>query len=340
MRRDNLFGAPRRSARESAPADPGARPLNPGDVEATAPRAAVLGAGRAPGGSPTGATTPTSGWVHRDTASSPAGPPRTSDSGRNEPRRRRDQESEEKPKQSLPSFILELVLIVAVGLVITTLLRAFVFQPFEVPSGSMENTLQVNDKIVALRVIDYQRGDIVVFGDANGWLGPQHQAGPVRRVFEFVGILPNSADGHLVKRVVGLPGDRVACCDAMGRITVNGHALDETAYLYADASGRVKPAEKPFEVVVPEGHLFVLGDHRNASGDSRCHLQDVSTTRGGPAGSAAFIPTDAVVGTVAMIMSPLNRIQRLETPTVFAGVPPPQQPAPADPVIVQVSEGC
>lgn len=247
--------------------------------------------------------------------------------------------AKEKPKQSLPSFILELVLIVTVGLVITTLLRAFVFQPFEVPSGSMENTLQVNDKIVALRVIDFKRGDIVVFQDANGWLGAAHQPSPARRVLEFVGVLPSSAEGHLVKRVVGLPGDRVSCCDELGRISVNGVPLEESAYLYSDAGGQVQPAEKPFEVVVPDGHLFVLGDHRNASGDSRCHLQDIPPT-GGPAGSSAFIPVDAVVGTVTVIMAPLNRIQTLETPAAFSGVPPPAEPAPREAEIVRVSEGC
>ncbi|WP_425310892.1 signal peptidase I [Ammonicoccus fulvus] len=237
------------------------------------------------------------------------------------------------------SFILELVVIVTVGLLITTLLRAFVFQPFEVPSGSMENTLQVNDKIVALRVIDFKRGDIVVFADAHRWLGAPEEPGPGRRALEFVGILPNSSEGHLVKRVIGLPGDRVSCCDELGRLSVNGVPLEESAYLFSDPSGQVKPAEKPFEVVVPAGHIFVMGDHRNASGDSRCHLQDVSMT-GGPAGQGAFIPVDAVVGTVTMIMSPLNRIQWFETPDAYAAIPPPTGPAPAEGEIVRVSDGC
>ncbi|MDO5499597.1 MAG: signal peptidase I [Propionibacteriaceae bacterium] len=237
------------------------------------------------------------------------------------------------------AFLLELVVIVIVGLLITTALRAFVFQPFEVPSGSMENTLQVNDKIVAVRVIDFARGDIIVFRDTNDWLGPQPQSGVLRRGLEFVGVLPSSAEGHLVKRVVGMPGDRVACCDPEGRLTVNDQPLDESAYLYADASGQVRPAEKPFDVVVPAGRLFVVGDHRNASGDSRCHLQDVSL-QGGPPGGPAFIPTDAVIGTVALIIAPLNRIQRFETPPAFAGVPQRAQPPPDEPELILVSEGC
>lgn len=244
-----------------------------------------------------------------------------------------------KPQQSLRSFILELVAIVVIGLLVTTGLRAFVFQPFKVPSGSMQNTLQVNDKIVALRVIDFKRGDIVVFQDTNRWLGSPKEPGLVRGALEFVGILPNSSEGHLVKRVIGMPGDRVACCDDQGRMTINGRPLDESVYLFSDAAGTVRPADVPFEVVVPAGHMFVLGDHRNASGDSRCHLQDVSM-QGGPAGSPAFIPIDSVVGTVTGVMSPISRIQQFKTPEVFGEVPPPTSPAPAEPEIVHVEPGC
>lgn len=253
--------------------------------------------------------------------------------------RRGRRERKPKRKQSVLGFILELVAIIVVGLLVTTLVRAFVFQPFEVPSGSMENTLQVHDKIVAQRIADFQRGDVIVFGDANGWLAGRDEPGPIRQAFEFVGVLPKSGEGHLVKRVIGMPGDRVECCDAQGRILVNGHALDESAYLYSDSSGMVAPADVPFEVIVPAGHLFMLGDHRNASGDSRCHLHGIAR-QGGPSGSAAFVPIEAVVGSVPAIVSPFSRIQRLQTPQIFADVPAPEEPAPAEPVILQVSEGC
>ncbi|NNG19532.1 signal peptidase I [Naumannella sp. ID2617S] len=244
-------------------------------------------------------------------------------------------------RQKILGTARELAIIIVGALVVTTLLRSFVFQPFEVPSESMENTLQVNDKIIAQRVLEFRRGDIVVFTDSNHWLGPDAAPapGPVRKGLEFVGLLPDSGDEHLVKRVVGMPGDRVKCCDKLGRVSVNGYPLDETAYLYSDSGGRNKPAEKPFEVVVPADRIFVLGDHRSNSGDSRCHLQDVSTN-GGKAGTPAFVPISDVVGSVVLIASPFSRFQRLETPQIFAGIPPPQQAPPPEPVVVQVSEGC
>lgn len=230
-------------------------------------------------------------------------------------------------------------MIVVVGLLITTGVRAFVFQPFVVPSGSMENTLQVRDRIIALRVIDYQRGDILVFKDSQRWMRGATDPGLLRQALEFTGIVPGSANAHMVKRVIGLPGDRVACCDEQGRLTVNGFPLDESDYVFADAQGMVAPAEVPFEVIVPADHLFFLGDHRNASGDSRCHLQDVSLS-GGPAGAPAFIPTDSVVGVVTLILFPFDRMQTLTTPAAFADVPPPSAPAPEEAQIITVGNGC
>ncbi|WP_229118111.1 signal peptidase I [Enemella evansiae] len=258
-------------------------------------------------------------------------------------KRAKTEEKDQRPTSAkVLGMVREIGVIVVGALIITTLLRSFVFQPFEVPSGSMENTLQINDKIIAQRVLDFRRGDIVVFSDSNKWLDDgsgKPAPGPVRKALEFVGLLPDSADEHLVKRVIGMPGDRVKCCDKLGRVSVNGYPLDEESYLYADSGGRNKPAEKPFEVVVPADRIFVMGDHRANSGDSRCHLQDV-TAAGGKAGSSAFIPISDVVGSVALIASPFSRFQRLETPQIYAGIPPPQQVPPPEPVIVQVSEGC
>lgn len=270
----------------------------------------------------------------------PAKPGRTRRS-KAEKRSNDDENVEKKPRKSGPLVLLREIAVVLVGaLILTTLLRSFVFQPFEVPSGSMLNTLQIDDKIIAQKVVDFHRGDIIVFADSNGWLeSTKAPPGKIRSVLEFVGLLPDSADEHLVKRVIGTPGDRVKCCDKQARVTVNGYPLDESAYLYSDQTGPNKPAEKPFEVVVPAGRLFVMGDHRANSGDSRCHLQDIPPA-GGLAGSSAFIREEDVVGSVVGVMSPWSRIQRFETPQTFAGIPPPQQTPPTDAVIVPVSQGC
>ncbi|WP_432558660.1 signal peptidase I [Granulicoccus sp. GXG6511] len=226
----------------------------------------------------------------------------------------------------------EVLLVVLGALIISALLRAFVFEPFTIPSGSMQNTLQVNDKVVAQKITDFKRGDVIVFSDPGQWVTGTGtgRTNPAAKALEFIGVLPNSSEDFLTKRVIGLPGDRVKCCDAEGRVTVNGAALDEGEYLYADAAGPVRPSEMEFEVVVPRNHLFVLGDHRNASADSRCHMD-------GPSATNAFVPTDYVVGAVGMIVAPFERWQQLHTPEVFAGIPQPEGDAPTAPEIIVAS---
>jgi signal peptidase I len=147
------------------------------------------------------------------------------------------------------------------------------------------------------KLTDFHRGDVVVFEDPGNWLEnePVADPGPFDRVLEFVGIPTASTPGHLIKRVIGLPGDRVACCDAQSRLTVNGHQLDETSYLYVNPGGnQVNASDMRFEVVVPKDRIFVMGDHRDLSADSRCHLADTSTNQ--PRGAVAFVPESLVVG--------------------------------------------
>ena len=237
----------------------------------------------------------------------------------------------------LLSGIKEVALVIIGALIISAVLRAFVFEPFTIPSGSMENTLQVNDKVVAQKLTDFKRGDVIVFSDPGNWVGgiPHTEPNPLAKALEFIGVLPNSSNTFLTKRVIGLPGDRVHCCDAQGRVTVNGYALDEAAYLYSDANGTVLPSEMNFDVVVPRDHLFVLGDHRNASADSRCHMTDDSA--GQAPGMLAFVPTANVVGPVGLIVAPFDRWQQLRTPDAFEGVPPPDD-APAAPKIIVKSD--
>lgn len=227
------------------------------------------------------------------------------------------------------AFVREVVFIVVGALIISTLIRAFVAQPFQIPSGSMENTLAIGDKVMVAKMPDFSRGDVVVFEDPGSWLGSEapEPRGPAGQVLEFLGILPDTSSNHLIKRVIGMPGDTVKCCDTQGRITVNGTALDETSYLYSDGEGQVKPSDFPFEVVVPADRVFVMGDHRNESADSRCHLGDI-TTDGLPRGATAFVPIDKVVGPAVLIISPFDRWRHLTVPTTFTNVPAPTQPAP------------
>ena len=124
-------------------------------------------------------------------------------------------------------------------------------------------------------------------------------------MLDFIGLPTASSAGHLIKRVIGMPGDKVVCCDAKGRITVNGYALDETSYLYTGPDGdQVDPSDVTFDVVVPKDRIFVMGDHRDLSADSRCHLSDLSTTQA--KGQVAFVPDDLVVGPAVAIAWPLR----------------------------------
>jgi len=231
---------------------------------------------------------------------------------------------------TLGAWLRELAIVVVGALIASTLLRLFIAQMFVIPSGSMEHTLQEHDRIAVQKVVGYERGDIVVFRDTKGWLTPDGKTPDwFRQALIFVGLAPDESTGHLVKRVIGVAGDHVTCCDAQGRLTVNGVALNEVSYLYTDASTgkQVDPSSMQFDVVVPAGTIFVMGDHRNGSRDSRCYLFEETD---GPAGSAAFIPTENVVGSAIAIVFPFDRMRALSRPDTFGGVPaggtPPDEP--------------
>jgi signal peptidase I len=226
------------------------------------------------------------------------------------------------------AFLKELLFVVVGAIVVSSLLRAFVGQMFIIPSQSMESTLLVGDRVVVQKITDFHRGDVVVFKDPADWLGdePAEDPSTADRVLEFIGIPTASSPGHLIKRVIGMPGDRVVCCDGSGRITVNGEALDESSYLYTSPSGeQVDPSDVQFTVVVPRDRIFVMGDHRDLSADSRCHLSDVSTQG---RGQTAFVPVSDVVGPAFAIVSPFSRAERLQLPSTFTAVPSANEPAP------------
>lgn len=217
-------------------------------------------------------------------------------------------------------FLRESALVIGGALLASTLLRLFLVQVFVIPSASMENTLLINDRVAVQKVVPVERGDIVVFRDDYGWLPASPRTpSPAAQALQFVGLLPDDSANYLIKRAIGMPGDHVVCCDVDGRVSVNGTALDETEYLYTDALGqRSVPSAWRFDVVVPDGKLFVMGDHRDDSADSRCHLGEV--TNGVPAGRA-FVSREAVVGSSVAVVFPFDRWTGLTRPATFARVP-------------------
>jgi len=243
-----------------------------------------------------------------------------------------DAASPPKKRSGLAAAVREFVLIVVGALIVSSVLRAFVGQMFIIPSESMENTLLVGDRVVVEKLTDVGRGDVVVFEDPGDWLGPEESSGEKRgsvgRFFELVGLLPDSSHGHLVKRLIGMPGDTVVCCDDKGRITVNGRPLEEAGYIYPGD----QPSEIQFGVTVPKDRVFVMGDHRSASGDSRVHLTDKGPNGKRP-GDAAFVPMDKITGRAVAVIWPASNMHRLKTPDTFDQVPAAAAPPPDSPVI-------
>ncbi|MFV0251736.1 MAG: signal peptidase I [Beutenbergiaceae bacterium] len=218
--------------------------------------------------------------------------------------------------RTLLTFVKEAVIVTVSALVISLVLKTFFIQPFYIPSESMEPVLQDGDRVIVSKMtpgpFDLERGDVVVFLDPGGWLSGDLQPDPttIQRALTWVGLYPENAGEHLIKRVIGLPGDQVVCCDAAGLVTVNGVSITEP-YIIAGAD----PSEIPFDVVVPEGHLWVMGDNRSRSADSRYNTGSVG---------GGFIPIDNVVGRAFVIMLPLDRASLIERPEqTFADVPDP-----------------
>ena len=232
-------------------------------------------------------------------------------------------------RQHALAFVKELAAVVVGAVIVASLLRGFVGQMFLIPSISMQSTLQVDDRVVVEKLSAAKRGEVIVFKDPGGWLtgATARQRGPIGKAFQFIGVLPDTGTEHLIKRVIGVGGDRVACCDAVGRLIVNGEPLEETSYLTAGPGGaHVQPSAIRFDVIVPRSHFFVMGDNRDHSRDSRCHLNDVQP--GGATGENALVSQDLVVGRAIAVVWPLDRQHRLAIPDTFDSVPTGSQPAP------------
>ena len=215
------------------------------------------------------------------------------------------------------SLLRELALVIGIALTLSMLVKTFLVQPFWIPSGSMEQTLVPGDRVVVSKlspgVFDLERGDVVVFADDGKWLvGPTVERSTLAQIIvkplQFVGFYPEG-DNHLVKRIIGLPGDRVSCTPERG-MSVNGVKLHEP-YLYpGDAA-----CQAAFDIVVPPERVWVMGDHRSGSSDSRDHDED----SGGRLGS---IPISSITGRAVAIVWPLARMGGLSNhSTTFDKVP-------------------
>ena len=216
-----------------------------------------------------------------------------------------------RPKRK--SFLRELPGIVITALLISVLIKTFLVQAFYIPSGSMENTLLVNDRVLVNKLADkpdeIHRGDVVVFRDPGGWLnGPEvvdrgGVLGAVRDALVFVGLAPAAGEEDLIKRVIGVGGDTVEA-DKNGVLKVNGVPLAEKGYLYPRDSSSLSR----FKVTVPEGELWVMGDHRSVSEDSRAHSNQPGD---------GFVPVDDVIGRAFTIVWPLDRARLMHRPETF-----------------------
>jgi signal peptidase I len=230
-------------------------------------------------------------------------------------------------------FVRDLLIIFVIALLASVLIKTFLVRSFFIPSGSMENTLQIDDRILVNQLeptlMPISRGDVVVFKDPGGWLQPVAEpdrnpfAAAVDWVLESVGLAADDANDHLIKRVIGLPGDTVACCNALGQMTVNGVPLDESAYLKLP-DGVSAVSQEPFEITVPADSLWVMGDNRYNSADSRFNQEKPGK---------GFVPEANVVGRAILVTWPMDHWTWLDNfGSVFQSVPdaePAAHPTPA-----------
>jgi signal peptidase I len=207
---------------------------------------------------------------------------------------------DEQTEKRRSSFWRELPILVGVAILVAVLVRAFVLQTFYIPSPSMEHTLNINDRVLVNKLVydfrDPRRGEVVVFKAPSDW-----QSGTEGEDF--------------IKRIIGVGGDHVVCCDPRKRLMINGHSLDEP-YIYRDADGTQDPAaDEPFDITVPANRLWVMGDHRSASGDSLEHWEQSEQIE------EATIPQDSIVGRAFTVFWPVNRSTWLGVPNGFASIP-------------------
>ena len=224
-----------------------------------------------------------------------------------------DEPADKPTKKPMPLW-QETILLLVLALVLAIVIKSLFVQAFYIPSPSMEPQFIKDDRILVQKVSYWggaspSRGDIVVFEDPGGWLDDGEAStanSPVTKFMEKIGLYPTG--GHLVKRVIGIGGDRVVCCDTQGRVTVNGVALNEKSYLPKGTA----PSQIKFDRTVPKNHLWMMGDNRGFSYDSRGHM-------GGPGGG--YVDQDLVVGKVFSLIWPYKRADIITRPSTFDDIP-------------------
>ncbi|MBG6212330.1 MAG: signal peptidase I [Cryobacterium sp.] len=224
-------------------------------------------------------------------------------------------------KRSVLLFSRDLLIIFVVALLISFLIKTFLIRSFYIPSGSMENTLQIDDRIIVNQLepelIPITRGDVIVFKDPGGWLLPQADIvqNPIVAgadwLLSVVGLSAPDSNDHLIKRVIGLPGDHVVCCNVLGQMSVNDIPLDESAYVLLPA-GETKVSGIDFDVTIPAESLWMMGDNRYNSKDSRFNGETVGK---------GYVPIENVVGRALVVSWPLAHWAWLDDyPNVFREV--------------------
>jgi signal peptidase I len=231
---------------------------------------------------------------------------------------------DKKKKKQLPVW-QESILLLGIALVLAIVIKAFFVQAFYIPSESMEPGLVKNDRILVEKWSYWgsaspQRGDVVVFKDPGDWLSKEEASGPksgLKTVLEKIGLYPSG--GHLVKRVIGVPGDTIKCCDKQGRIRVNGVPLDEP-YLKNSAQCNGPMIGCHWTAgPVPAGRVFVMGDHRDNSADSSFHMCRPKATDCVPGDE--YVPIDLVVGKVFVLVWPKDHFGWIKRPATFDDIP-------------------
>ncbi|WP_171170403.1 signal peptidase I [Streptomyces sp. I05A-00742] len=276
--------------------------------------------GPAEGGAPDGSVSPAPQAPHEPSGTEQGGPPPhepggDADGTPGEPADGDGPGGSRKEPKKQRSFWKELPILVGVALVLALFIKTFLVQAFSIPSESMQDTLQRGDRVLVDKLTPWfgsepERGEVVVFHDPGNWLrgNTGEESGPVgngvQKVLSFIGLMPSAEEKDLIKRVIAVGGDKIECKGGNSPVVVNGKALDEP-YIFP---GDTPCSDKPFgPVTVPKGKLWVMGDHRQNSMDSRWHQDE----------DGGFVPVDDVVGRAIVVAWPLNRWSTLPVPGTF-----------------------